>query len=300
MVGDLLRRALGDHRPAAGATLRTHVDHPVRGLDHVEVVLDDDHRVALVDQRSEQQEQLLGVGEVQAGGRLVEDVDGSPGGSLLQLGRELHALRLAAGQGRRRLPEPHVAEADVDQRLQVPVDRPDVLEELGRLLDRGVQHVGDGLALVVHLEGVPVEPGALAHLARDVDVRQEVHLDLDRAVAGAGLAAAALDVEREPALLVAAHLRLGGGGEQLADVVEHAGVGGRVGPRRAPDRRLVDADHLVHQVQAGDPGVPARDHPGAVDPVGQHRVQDVVDQRRLARAGHAGDRDQRAERELHA
>ena len=150
-------------------------------------------------------------------------------------------------------PEPDVAEADVDQRLQVPGDRRDRREEVDGLLDRHVEHLGDGLALVVHLERLAVVAGAVADLARHVDVRQEVHLDLDRAVAGAGLAAAALDVEGEPALLVAAHLRLGGLGEQLADVVEDAGVGRRVGPRRAADRRLVDVDDLVDVLEAGDP-----------------------------------------------
>ncbi len=48
--GDLLRRALGDHQATARAALRPHVHDPVGGLDHVEVVLDDDDRVALVDQ----------------------------------------------------------------------------------------------------------------------------------------------------------------------------------------------------------------------------------------------------------
>ena len=37
--------------------------------------------------------------------------------------------------------------------------------------------------------------------------------------------------------------------------------------------------------------------PGAVELVGQHGVEDVVDQRRLARAADAGDRDEAAERE---
>ena len=205
------------------------------------------------------------------GGRLVEDVDRATGRALLQFGGQLHALRLTAGQRRRRLPQPHVAQPDVDQRLQVAVDRGDRLEELRRVLDRHVEHLGDGLALVVHLEGLPVVPGALAHLARHVHVGQEVHLDLDGAVAGARLAATALDVEREPARLIAAHLRLGGGGEQRADLVEHTGVRGRVRPRRAADRRLVDADQLVDLVQPRDPGVPARHLAGAVELVGQHR-----------------------------
>ena len=157
------------------------------------------------------------------------------------------------------------------------------------LLDRHVEDLGDRLALVVHLEGLPVEPGALAHLARHVDVRQEVHLDLERAVAGARLAAPALDVEREAAGHVPAHLRLGRAGEQLADVVPDAGVGGRVRPRRPADRRLVDVHDLVQVLEPGDRPVAARHHPRAVQLVGQRRVEDVVDQAGLARAGHAGD-----------
>src|SRR6266540_1792772 len=47
--GDVLRCALGDHRAAAAAALRAEVDDPVGGLDDVEVVLDDQHGVALLD-----------------------------------------------------------------------------------------------------------------------------------------------------------------------------------------------------------------------------------------------------------
>ena len=191
-------------------------------------MLDDQHRVALVDQPAEHQQQLADVLEVQAGGRLVEHVDGAAGRALLQLRGQLDPLRLAAGQRRRRLPEPDVAQADLDKRLHVPGDRGHRGEEVDGLLDRHVEHLGDGLALVVHLERLAVVARAVADLARDVDVRQEVHLDLDRAVAGARLAAAALDVEREPALEVAAHLGLRGRGEELADVVEDAGVRRRV------------------------------------------------------------------------
>ena len=46
-----------------------------------------------------------------------------------------------------------------------------------------VEHLGDVLALELDVEGVAVVAGALAHLAGHVHVGQEVHLDLDRAVA---------------------------------------------------------------------------------------------------------------------
>ena len=214
------------------------------------------------------------------------------GRPLRQLGGQLDPLGLAARQGRRRLAEADVAEADVDQRLHVAGDGGLVGEELQRLLARQVEHLGDVLALERDVEGVAVVAGALAHLARDVDVGQEVHLDLDRAVAGARLAAAALDVEREPPGQVAADLGLLGLGEQLADVVEHAGVGGGVRPRGAPDGRLVDADDLVELLDALDALVAARRHLGPVDLLHQRPQQDVVDEGRLARARHAGDGDE--------
>src|SRR3712207_9399694 len=81
---------------------------------------------------------------------------------------------------------------------------------------------------------------------------------------GAGLAAAALDVEGEAAGLVAADLRLRRAGEQLAHVVPDAGVGRRVGPRGATDRRPVDVHDLVELVQAGDRAVPAGDRKSVV------------------------------------
>ena len=159
-----------------------------------------------------------------------------------------------------------------------------MLEERQRLLDRHVEHVGDALALEAHLERLAVVALAVALLARDVDVGQEVHLDLDLAVAAADLAAPALDVEAEAARLVAARARLLGLGEEVADHVEQARVGGRVRARRAPDRRLVDRDDLVELLEAVDRPVRAGALARAVQAVGDRLEEDVVDERRLARA----------------
>ena len=81
------------------------------------------------------------------------------------------------------------------------------------------------LPLEFHLQRLAVVALALADVAGDVDVGQEVHLDLDDAVALAGLAAAALDVEREAAGAVAARLGFRQAGEPVADRREGAGVG---------------------------------------------------------------------------
>jgi len=91
-----IRRAGGDDLSAAVAALGAEVDDPVGGLDHVEVVLDDDHGVALVTQPVQDFQQVLDVMEVQAGGRFVQDVERIAGIALRQLAGELDALGLAA------------------------------------------------------------------------------------------------------------------------------------------------------------------------------------------------------------
>ncbi len=58
-------------------------------------------------------------------------------------------------------------------------------------------------------------------------------------------------------------------------------------------------DHLVEVLEPGDPLVAAGDLAGAVELVGEHRVEDRVDQRRLARARHTRDGREHPEREAH-
>ena len=145
---------------------------------------------------------------------------------------------------------------------------------------------------------LPVVAPAPAHLTGHVDVGQEVHLDLDRAVPGACLASPPLDVERESPRLVPTRPGLGCLGEERSDLVEELGVGGRVGPRGAADRGLVDVDHLVDVLDPLDLLVPSRHHPGPVHPVGQCLPEDLLDQRRLARPRHPGDRGEHPEREV--
>ena len=108
-------------RPAAAAraAFRTEIDHPVGGLDHVEIVLDHDDRVALVARRSSTASSRSTSREVQTGRRLVEQVQRAAGGTLRELARELYALRLAARQCRRGLPEPQIRKPDVVQGVEL-------------------------------------------------------------------------------------------------------------------------------------------------------------------------------------
>ena len=73
--GDLLWCAARDDAAAGGTALRPKIDQMVGAADDVQVVFDDDDGVALIHELVEHVEQLAGVLEVQAGGRLVEDVE---------------------------------------------------------------------------------------------------------------------------------------------------------------------------------------------------------------------------------
>ena len=66
--------AFGDNFAAGIAAFGAEVDQPIGALHDVEVVLDDQHRVAGVAEFGEDVEQLLHVGEVEAGRGFVENV----------------------------------------------------------------------------------------------------------------------------------------------------------------------------------------------------------------------------------
>ena len=199
-------------------------------------MLDDDHRVAFLGQRPQDAEKLLDVVEVKAGGRLVEKIESPAGRAAGQLAGELDALGLAAGKRRRRLAELDVTQAHFHESPADVRDRGNVGEEVERLFDRKGEDVRDRLSLVVDLKGLAVVALPAAHVARDVDVWQKVHLDLDLPVAAAGLAPAAFDVEGKPSRRVAARPRFGRAGHELADRVEDVRVGRRIRPGRPADR----------------------------------------------------------------
>ena len=133
MRGELLGCPFGDDLAPPFAPIGSEVDHPVSAGDDVEVVLDDDDSVPLVAKIGEGREEDLDVGEVEAGGRLVEDVERLPRRFLGELARELHTLRFAAGERRGRLAERQITEADLVQRLdQTPAAMKEALDRAQR------------------------------------------------------------------------------------------------------------------------------------------------------------------------
>ncbi len=261
-------------------------------------MLDHHHGIALIHQLVQHLQQLAGVLEMQAGGRLVEDIEGAACRPARQLLGQLDPLRLAARKGGRRLAHMHIAQADALEGLHLVAHRRHGLEKVGGLLDGHVQDVRDRLALEQDLQGFAVVALALADVAGDVDVGQEVHLDLDQPVALTSFAAPALDVEAEPSGAIAAGLGLRQLAEPVADGLEGARIGGRVGPGRAANGRLVDIDDLIEIFQALDPLVGRGRVRGVVQPASRGLIEGLDGEGGLAAAGHPGDAGEHAHRDL--
>ena len=261
-------------------------------------MLDDDHGVPGLDEPVQHLEQHLHIGEVQAGRRLVEQIQSLAGRALAEFASQLDPLRLAAGERRTRLPELEVIQPHIVQRLQHLMNLGVMLEQFDRLLHIHVEDIGDALLLVLHLQRFVVEPLPLADRATDPDVGQEVHFELGGPVSLARFAPPISDVEAEPPRRVSAQLGLRELGIEVADLVEELHVGGRVRARGATDRRLVDVDRLVEMLQAGDLLELAGVAESLVDVAVENFPQDVVADRTLARPTDACDTDEGPQRDL--
>ena len=142
--------------------------------DRLRLVLDDEHRVALVPQPKQQVVHPLDVVRVQTDRRLVEDVRdvGERGAEVTD---HLGALRLAARQRAGRAVEAEVAEPDLHERVE---GLPQRLEQrcdggfvqtpypLGQIADLHCASVGDVDPFDLRRSGRLTEPGATALGAR--------------------------------------------------------------------------------------------------------------------------------------
>src|SRR5205823_4191807 len=105
-----------------------------------------------IDESMQHLEQHPHVLEVQSRRGLVEDVERATRVPFRQLGREFHALRLAAGQRRRALSQMDVAESNIVECLEFLTDARLILEKGERVFHGELEDVADVQAAKSHLE----------------------------------------------------------------------------------------------------------------------------------------------------
>src|SRR6185437_17098917 len=105
------------------------------------------------------------------------------------------------------------------------------------------------------------------------------------------------DIETEPAGVISADARGGQARKQIADGVEHAGVGGGIAARCAANGRLIDDDDLVEAFEAFQRAMRAGAFLRAEKFAEQGAAQNVVNESAFSRTADAGDAGERAERD---
>lgn len=113
------------------------------------------------------------------------------------------------------------------------------------------------------------------------------------------MAAAGFNVEAEAAGIIAALFGFVGVGEELADVVVEADVGGRVGTRVTADGRLINIGDAADVLDSFECVVVAREGAAVVELVVELFKENLVNQRAFTRTRGAGDADQLTQRDFH-
>src|SRR5579864_4540689 len=93
---------------------------------------------------------------------------------------------------------------------------------------------------------------ASADLAQDVNVRHEIHLNPPFAFTLAMFAASARNVKRKTPCFVTTLARLRQHGIQITDMRENAGISRGIRSWRSANGRLINANHFVNMLCAGD------------------------------------------------
>jgi len=118
-----------------------------------------------------------------------------------------------------------------------------VFEKVKGVTDRHLQNVKDAFTPIEDIQSLRVVSVATAFLTGDDHIGKKLHFYFNSARSGALFATPSLFIKRETPLLVTPGPCLGAIGKDIADLIEHLGVGGRIGTGRPADGRLVDINY---------------------------------------------------------
>ena len=216
--------------------------------------------------------------KMQSCGRLIQDIDGPAGTSSGKLRGQLDTLCLTTGQGSGRLSQLYIGKSHIIQGLDLSADKRYIFEERQCFFHRHIQHIKNTLAFVFYIQCLTVVSLTAADLTGHIDIRQEMHLDLDDTIATAGFTSSALDIEAESSLAVTLGLCVRRRSKQIADQIKYSGISSGVGSGSPSDGRLVNVDDFVQLFHTFDTLVSAGNAAGTVQFSRQMLVEDLIHQ----------------------
>ena len=164
-------------------------------------MLDNNDRIALIDQLVQHIHQHADILKVQSGGRLIKNIERLACIPLGKFGGKLHTLAFATGKRGRRLSQFLYNPAPP---LELPLSYSESearFQKFHRAVNCHIQHIGNRLPFEAHFQGFPIVAFAMADLTRNIHVGQEVHFNSFITIALAGFATPPTDIEREASRL---------------------------------------------------------------------------------------------------
>ena len=141
-------------------------------------------------------------------------------------------------------------------------------KELSGLGNRHIEDICDTLTFVEDLQCLTVVACAVANLAGHVNIRKEVHLNLEGSITLTGFAPSPLHIEGKTPGTVTAKFRLRDFSKKLTNLIPDPCVGSRIRPRCTADRRLVDMHDLIEPLSSYDGTMASRNKAGTVQTAG--------------------------------
>src|SRR5208337_3721665 len=203
----------GDDLAALVAAFRAEIDEPVRGLDDVEIVFDDQKRGARFQELAESGQQLGDIVKMESCGGFIKNVEDAAVFRARKVGGEFEALRFAAGKRGGGLAEAEIAKTNLVEDAKFRDDLGEIHEEGQGFAHGHVKNIMDILAVVANVKNAALEALAAALLADQLNVGQELHFNGDGAIALASFATSPGDIKGKMAGGVAAALGVGRTGE---------------------------------------------------------------------------------------
>ncbi len=177
-------------------------------------MLDHQYRIAGIDQMVERVEQALNIGQVQARGRLVQNVEIAPTAlNLAQLVRQFDALGLATGDRGRRLAQFEIAHAQALEHAKLVRDDRHSFEKTSRFFNRQRQHIGDGFAPIADLQRLFVIAHPFARLTDHFNVGHKLQRGRDQPAPLALFTAPIFGIEAKAPCRITARLAFWHAGE---------------------------------------------------------------------------------------
>lgn len=133
-------------------------------------MLDNDNRTARINQAFQDLEQLMDISHMKSRRWLIQDIERPSRIGLGEFRRKFDALRLPAGQGRRRLSQADIAQAHIFKDLEFLQDSLMVAEIITGFRNGHVKDIRNILALIMDLKRIPIISRAPTDFTGDIDI----------------------------------------------------------------------------------------------------------------------------------